>query len=234
MCPTSSKKVEKKNINHTEQKQNKTGFVNANQSDGRNCFRDGISSRRGNWPRFLQRLKEHISAFTQCPLIRGGAGEGQPHSKIFAFPAPPLPLHTHTVQNVNQDVEQRKRSQMSRRKSFGNTLLSLLYCRQYSIYICMKLKSNTLIPTLSKSEHAYNGHRIMQGNVGCGACDPRQSRLHVWNSDATDSGWGTDNLGLRCLHQALLSTLATGSLHCSPVSIRIDAQRLHCTAGVVR
>ncbi|KAL1431417.1 hypothetical protein MTO96_014267 [Rhipicephalus appendiculatus] len=55
-----------------------------------------------------------------------------------------------------------------------------------------------------------------QGNVGCGACDPRQSRLHVWNSDATDSGWGPDNLGLRCLRQALLSTLATGSLPCSP------------------
>lgn len=232
MCPTSSKKVEKKNINHTEQKKKRTGFVNANQSDGRNCFRDGISLRRGNWHRFLQRLKEHISAFTECPLIRGGTSEGQPHSKIFAFPAPPLLLYTHTVQNVNQDVEQRKSSQMPRRKSFGNTALSWLYCRQYSMHEVKKC--NTLIPTLSKSEHVYNGYRIMQGNVGCGACDPRQSRLHVWNSDATDSGWGTDNLGLRCLHQALLSTLATGSLHCSLVSIRIDPQRLQCTAGVVR
>lgn len=59
----------------------------------------------------------------------------------------------------------------------------------------------------------------MQGNVGCRACDPRQSCLHVWNADTAHSGWGPCDLGLCCLCQALLSTFASDSLPFSHVSV---------------
>lgn len=67
----------------------------------------------------------------------------------------------------------------------------------------------------------------MQGNVGCGACDPRQSRLHVWNPDTAHSGWRPGDLRLCCLCQALLSTLASDSLPSSHVSVRGMLRTFH-------